>query len=60
MGSEYATGGEVRSANGLASGEGVSLRGSGRKKGLVRAGVDRAIDWVSETSGLFKGERARF
>ena len=60
MGSEYATGGEVPTANGIGGPGGVSLRGKGRKKGLVRAAVDRTVEWVSETGGLFKGDRSRF
>ena len=60
MGSEYATGGEVRTANGIEGMNIGSTKGKARKKGLVRAGVDRTIDWISETVGILKGEGSRF
>lgn len=61
MGSEYATGGEVRT-DGLGGLNGVDDYRKRRKKGLVKAGVDWIVDWVGETGeamGLWKGERAR-
>lgn len=61
MGSEYATGGEVRTGD-LGGGGGVGGGGmKGRKqKGLVKAGVDWAVEWARETGevmGFWRGER---
>ena len=57
MGSEYATGGEVRTGDLGAAG------GKGRKqKGLVKAGVDWVVEWVTETGevmGIWRGERRK-
>jgi len=63
MGSEYATGGEVRSESmgGGMGGVGGMGRGRGRR-GLVKAAVDWGVEWVGETGealGVWKGERAR-
>lgn len=61
MGSEYATGGHISSANGVMETQsGSSFRGKARKKGLVRAALDGALEWASETGGLLKGEKSRF
>ena len=59
MGSEYATG-EVRSANGMGGMDGLSAKGKGRKKGLVRAGVDSAVGWIRETGGFLRADRSHF
>lgn len=60
MGSEYATGGEVPGSVGgaLGSGDGRARR----KKGLVKAAVDGAVEWVGKTGqlmGFWKGDKAR-
>ena len=57
MGSEYATGGEPRSANEMVGSGAMAERTRGRKKGLVRAGVDRMIDWIGETGVSWKESR---
>ena len=52
MGSEYATGGTLRTSDGKAK----------RKKGLVKAAVDWLVEWVGETGellGLWKGDKIR-
>lgn len=60
MGSEYATGGEVRHemGNGLGPIDGRKKR----RQGLVKAIVDRGMEWareIGEIMGLWRGERAR-
>ena len=60
MGSEYATGGEVPGNPGgvLGTGDGRTRR----KKGLLKAAVDRSFEWVEETGqvmGFWKGDKAR-
>ena len=58
MGSEYATGGEVRTGDLGPGGDARKMR----KKGLVKVGVDWVVDWVRETGevmGLWRGERGR-
>lgn len=68
MGSEYATGGEVRTGDldlglgGAAGGGGSGGMGrKGRKqKGLVKAGVEWVLEWgreMGEVVGLWRGER---
>ena len=57
MGSEYATGGEVRTGD-LALG-GQQVR---KQKGLVKAGVDWTVERIGETGellGFWRGERDR-
>ena len=62
MGSEYATGGVVQSADTHGH---LSAMDGGRKrrtKGLVKAGVDWVIDWTKETAqalGIWTDGRAR-
>ncbi|KAL6716328.1 erv26 superfamily protein [Lecanora helva] len=61
MGSEYATGGEVPgNIGGPAFGSGDTR--ARRKKGLVKAAVDWAVEWAGETArvmGLGRGDRAK-
>ncbi len=57
MGSEYATGGEVRTG-GLGGGGGQSRK----QKGLVKAGVDWTVERIGEMGealGYWRGERGR-
>ena len=62
MGSEYATGGDVRT-DGMGGVNGVGIGGQRRrKKGLIKAVVDWAVDWIGETGeamGLWRGERTK-
>ena len=57
MGSEYATGGEVRRGDlGVGGGQGR------KQKGLVKASVDWTIEWFKESDnflGFWREERGR-
>ena len=60
MGSEYATGGDTPGKLGGAIGSGDGR--SRRKKGLVKAFVDWAVEWMGETGqlmGFWKGDKVR-
>lgn len=60
MGSEYATGSDVR--HGMGDGLGPSGGMKKRRQGLVKALVDRGMEWASgvgEIMGLWRGDRAR-
>ena len=63
MGSEYATGGEVRTADGMGGMDSMGRRPKARNKGLVKAGVDWTVEWLRETAqaaGLWGSERSGF
>lgn len=63
MGSEYATGDSIRGP--VTSGDlGGAIDRRGRKaKGLLKAAIDGAMEWVRETGesmGLWRGDKRRF
>ncbi|KAL9067227.1 MAG: hypothetical protein Q9161_007027 [Pseudevernia consocians] len=62
MGSEYATGGNLRKSDGSLSGDGDGDGRARRKKGLVKAAVDWVVEWIGETGGLlglWRGDKVR-
>ncbi len=65
MGSEYATGGYPVGgmSGGRLGGAGDDRRGGRKAKGLVKAAIDRSMEWVGETGqlmGFWRGDRSRF
>lgn len=67
MGSEYATGGGsspvVAGGQYAGAGDDRAGRGGRKAKGLVKAAIDGAGEWVRETGmamGFWRGDRSRF
>lgn len=63
MGSEYTTGTSSRGIGNEAPLGGDADRRRRRAKGLLKATIDRTMDWIGESAelmGLWKGDRRRF